>query len=315
LKTAVRLAVVRVAPVATAVVIFLTACGGNGGTKTTPTTPAAPGTLRAIVEAPGADVALVLGTRDYAPRDVRVTFLLVNDQSRAIFSSGGARFWVAKSLDAKPFATGTAQLEQISVPGASTTDEADVSHLYIARFQVEKRGKYWLVAEPIGAKPPIQGMANVVVAEESKTPAIGEKAYPSRTPTLDTVGGDAEKLTTRNPPDTELLRHSVADSLRDRVPFVLVFATPKFCESRTCGPVVDVADAVRKRIGGDVRFIHVEIYEDNDPQLGTNRWVREWMLPTEPWVFLVGRDGRVKAKFEGAVSLAELEAAVRRYLL
>jgi glutathione peroxidase-family protein len=31
-------------------------------------------------------------------------------------------------------------------------------------------------------------------------------------------------------------------------------------------------------------------------------------------VFLVGRDGRIRAKFEGAVSERELEAAVRRFL-
>jgi hypothetical protein len=93
----------------------------------------------------------------------------------------------------------------------------------------------------------------------------------------------------------------------------VVFATPKFCESRTCGPVVDVVDAVRRRVPG-VGFIHVEIYEENNPALGVNRWVQEWKLPTEPWVFLVGRDGRIKAKFEGAVSEQELEAAVRRFL-
>ena len=101
----------------------------------------------------------------------------------------------------------------------------------------------------------------------------------------------------------------------DRAPFVLAFATPKFCTSRACGPVVDVVDHVRKRLGqSPVRFIHVEIYEDNQPP-ETNRWVKEWKLPTEPWVFLVGRDGRIKARFEGSVSAAELEAAVRRLLL
>jgi hypothetical protein len=41
-----------------------------------------------------------------------------------------------------------------------------------------------------------------------------------------------------------------------------------------------------------------------------NRWVKEWNLPSEPWVFVVGRDGRVAAKFEGAVSVPELTAAV-----
>ena len=99
------------------------------------------------------------------------------------------------------------------------------------------------------------------------------------------------------------------------MPFVLVFATPKSCTSRTCGPVVDVVSTVRREhTGSDIRFIHVEIYEENNPALGVNRWVQEWKLPTEPWVFLVGRNGRIKAKFEGAVSEQELEAAVRRFL-
>ena len=59
--------------------------------------------------------------------------------------------------------------------------------------------------------------------------------------------------------------------------------------------------------GSGVRFIHVEIYQDNNPAQGFNRWVTEWRLPSEPWVFLVGRDGRIKARFEGSVSVAELE--------
>jgi len=33
------------------------------------------------------------------------------------------------------------------------------------------------------------------------------------------------------------------------------------------------------------------------------------------WTFLVGRDGRVKAKFGGSVSVAELEQAIRADLL
>ncbi len=41
----------------------------------------------------------------------------------------------------------------------------------------------------------------------------------------------------------------------------------------------------------DIRFIHVEIYKDNDPAAGFNRWVRQWRLPTEPWVFLSGETG------------------------
>jgi peroxiredoxin len=46
-----------------------------------------------------------------------------------------------------------------------------------------------------------------------------------------------------------------------------------------------------------------------------NAYMREWGLPSEPWTFLVGADGRIKAKFEGSVSVDELAAAVRRSLL
>ena len=62
--------------------------------------------------------------------------------------------------------------------------------------------------------------------------------------------------------------------------------------------------------GKPVRFIHVEVYEDNDPAKGFNRWVREWGLETEPWTFVVGRDGKILERFEGAVSVRELEEAV-----
>ena len=92
---------------------------------------------------------------------------------------------------------------------------------------------------------------------------------------------------------------------------MVAFATPKYCTSRTCGPIVDVVSEVRRRHEADgIRFIHVEIYEGNDPAKGENRWVREWKLPSEPWVFLVGADGKIKARFEGTASVGELDAAV-----
>ena len=64
-----------------------------------------------------------------------------------------------------------------------------------------------------------------------------------------------------------------------------------------------------------LRFIHVEIYKDNDPSAGRNRWVSEWRLPSEPWVFLVGADGRIKSRFEASVSYGELVAAIQAMTL
>ena len=257
-------------------------------------------------------MALVAGTSDYARGPVRVVFLVIDSQSRSI-ESPQARVWVARSLDDKPFLQTTAPLENVGVPGVSEAAAGDVTHVYVARFRVPEAGKYVLVAEPVGAQ--IQGALDVEVADEPKAPDVGEDAFPSRTPTIASTDGDFAALTTRTPPDVGLLRHSVKDSLDDRAPFVVAFATPKFCMSRACGPVVDVVDHVRKRLGkSPVRFIHVEIFENNQPP-ELNRWVKEWKLPTEPWVFVVGRDGKIKARFEGSVSAKELEAAVRARLL
>ncbi len=43
-------------------------------------------------------------------------------------------------------------------------------------------------------------------------------------------------------------------------------------------------------------------------------WVTEWGLVSEPWVFVVDASGKVTAKFEGAATADEVEAAARAAL-
>ena len=293
-------------------VAALAGCGGSSGSERGERA-AASGTLESLWRQPGEDVGLINGTADFAPGDVRFSFLVVDGEGRAI-ARPQARVWVASALRAAPFAQTQAALEDIGVPGESSAAAGDVTKLYVARLRLRKPGKYWVLAEPVGGRP-IQAIGNVVVKPRTASPPVGAQAPRSRTPTLRSEP-DISKLTTSDPPDRALLRHSVAESLAARVPFVVAFATPQFCASRTCGPVVDVVDRVRAELeGSGVRFIHVEVYRDNDPAKGVNRWMREWRLPSEPWVFLVGRDGRIKAKFEGSVSVRELRASVRRHLV
>jgi hypothetical protein len=247
-------------------------------------------------------VALISGTSDYSVGSVRVSFLVVRRDARPV-ETPRARIFVARALSARPFARGWATLEHVGGPA-----------IYVAHVSIARPGRYWLIAAPVGSR--VRGLGTLDVHARSQSLAAGAKAYPSRTPTIASTGGDLAQLTTRVPPDRGLLRYSIAGSLAARKPFVVTFATPKFCTSRTCGPVVDVVDAVRRHLAHTgVRFIHVEVYRRNDPTLGWNRFMREWRLPSEPWTFLVGSDGRIKAKFEGPVSVGELAAAVRRRLL
>jgi len=292
--------------------LFLAACGGSDGDATTTAAPDGGETLEALWRAPGDDVAVVPGTATHQVGEVRVSFLVVDTEGE-VSMLPTARVWVARALDAKPFLETTAKLERIGVPGGA---EADSTHLYVTELPLRRPGTYWLLAEPDGGSKKVQALGQVVVEKDDPVPDVGERAPASETPTLASTRGDASKLTTRVPPDETLLGHSVADSLRAAKPFVVTFSTPKFCASRTCGPVVDVVEETARRFeDDDVRFIHVEVYERNDPARGYNRWMREWGLETEPWTFAVGRNGRIAARFEGAVSVLELEEVVREQLL
>jgi hypothetical protein len=262
---------------------------------------------------PGDDVAVIPGTANHEPgQDIRVSFLVVDEEGRVV-TLPTARVWVAEGLGERPFIETDAKLERIGVPGG---DVADATHIYVTHLRLVRPGKYWLLAEPEGGSEKVQALGNVLVQKQDPPPDVGDAAPTSETPTLSSTGGDVAELTTRTPPDETLLRYSVADSIAAGVPFVVTFATPKFCSSRTCGPVVDVVEEVSKHFEGDnVRFIHVEVYKDNDPANGFNEWMQQWKLPTEPWTFLVGADGRIADRFEGTVSVHELEAAVREKLL
>jgi hypothetical protein len=241
-----------------------------------------------------------MGTSDYAPGPVRVSFLVLTHRARAI-ERPTARVWVSLALDQAPFLTGTARLE----------DVGKGQRIYVADLEIPGPGKYFLLAEPVGGTK-IQALGNVVVKRKSTAPTVGDRALPSKTPTLASTNGDLSALTTSRVPDRALYERSIAQALVAKEPFVVTFATPQFCQTRTCGPGVEVVSAVRKEPASKgVRSIHVEIYKDNDPAKGVNRWVKEWRLPTEPFTYVVDRSGVIRTKFEGAFSARELERAVR----
>jgi hypothetical protein len=256
-------------------------------------------------------VALTPGDADFAPGTVRFSFLVVDDNGKAV-EKPTARVWIAHGFKQKPYGTATARLEKIGAPGVA--ESTDVPAIYVVHLRAPSTGTYWVLAKPRGAT--IAGLGNLVVRKTTYSPAVGARAPDSDTPTLTTSHGKLAPLSTSPHPDRELYTHSVAQELAAHRPFVVTFATPKFCSSRTCGPVVDVVSYVRRQLArDDIGFIHVEVYDHNDPSRGYNRWMKQWGLQSEPWVFLVGRDGRIKAKFEGSVSTDELRAAIESQLM
>lgn len=300
-------------------VCVLAACGGSEaadqGSTGTGTGAQLPSWVQdAIAEVEGPDVAVTMGSADFAVGENRVVFLIVKNDGSLVQSP---RAKIRLGLEGGSSQTAEAVLEPVGAhehaheEAVEPHDHVEATDVYVARIDVAAPGRYWFVVDPVGEE--IQAIGTMDVAEEFAAPAVGEKAPRSDNPTL--ADAPAGEITTADPPDTELLRHSIADSLEAGVPFVVVFATPQFCVSRVCGPTVEVVQKTADKFAGeDVRFIHVEIYEGNDPDNGFNRWVGEWSLPTEPWVFLVDDRGVIRARFEGAVSVPELTEAVSRDL-
>ncbi|MEE9286214.1 MAG: hypothetical protein V3V35_10875 [Dehalococcoidia bacterium] len=152
------------------------------------------------------------------------------------------------------------------------------------------------------------------VLDDTPELAIGDPTPASRQLTLADVA-DVTEIDSSFPSRPQMHEDTVADALATGKPLLVAFATPAFCESRTCGPVMDtVMDPLREKYGDEAVFIHIEPFRLKELREGTARipveTTEEWGLQTEPWLFVINREGKVAAKFEGIMALDEVEEAL-----
>jgi hypothetical protein len=230
-------------------------------------------------------------------------------------SKGATAKAQAQALDAPAIGPYPAAIESlVTLPAfraKTTSDDPDAaSVVYSTRIDFPSAGE-WRIAALVKEDGEIKGtlLPSAVVGEFDGVPRPGEKAPLIHTPTVEDAGGDLTQITTRIPPDTQN-QVDYADAL-GKEPIVLLFATPQFCQSRVCGPVVDVAEQVKQEYGDEAAFVHMEIFNDNDPGKGVRPQVRAFNLPSEPWLFTIDRRGRIASAVEGAFGLELLTAAVK----
>ena len=197
---------------------------------------------------------------------------------------------------------------------------------YSAPVDFPQPGDYTLTVTPVGngaSGDGVSGFAEIPVSVQSAdpVPSVGETPPASATKTA-AAGQPLSELTTAYEPDAALYRHSIADAIVSGRPSVIVFATPAFCTSPTCGPQVDTVSELRAARPDAANYIHIELYDN--PQeiqgdLGRARLVpaaAEWgftQLPewtNESWVFVLDAGGVIRHRFEGFATLAELQAAL-----
>jgi len=207
-----------------------------------------------------------------------------------------------------------ARIEDLSTESAfeaqTTSADPDAAKtVYVTAIPLQNRGPWSFGALTRQGDGSYQAslVATPSLVEQFDPVGVGDRAPRVHTPTEDGVT-DISEIETRVPPD-DMHRDDLAGVL-GRKPVVLLFATPALCQSRICGPVVDVAQQVQRDVGDDVAFIHMEVFNDNDASKGVRPQMRAYRLPSEPWLYVIDRDGVVRTAVEGAFSVDELEQAV-----
>ena len=191
-----------------------------------------------------------------------------------------------------------------------------VAGVFVAHPEFDVAGTWELEAE-LTTDDGVEVVAKSAfpVKETSDTPAIGDPAPPSVTPKASDVA-DLSHITTAGEPDPALYALSIREAVAEAKPFVVLFATPAYCVSFTCGPQVQELSALREKLAGRANFIHVEVFKDphliegGRPTGGLVDSVGEWGLPTEPWTFVVDGEGIVRAKFEQYTPPSVIEDAL-----
>jgi hypothetical protein len=152
------------------------------------------------------------------------------------------------------------------------------------------------------------------VKSGSKIPSMGELAPHSNNPTASTTY-DLVGITTHPDPNPDLYTTTISDAILGPRPLVVVFSTPAYCTSRLCGPVTDLAYGLHDQYAEVLDVIHIEPFDIStartEGRLIPTSTLREWGLETEPWLFIIDKDGRVVDRFEGPIPAEYLEASVR----
>ncbi len=156
------------------------------------------------------------------------------------------------------------------------------------------------------------------VLASSPTLKVGQKAPALDTPTAADVNGDLKQLTSDANPDPAFYRLSLAQALKSGKPTAFLLATPAFCQSRLCGPDYEMLAELEKRFGNQLNLIHVEVYTGL-PDPSVNNWqltpaMQAFGLQTEPWLYLIGKDGAVSYRVEGLFTADEIAGRIQSLL-
>ncbi|MCW3003698.1 MAG: hypothetical protein JWQ20_2996 [Conexibacter sp.] len=312
-------------------VLAAAGCGSSGGDGKSGAAPAEPQPTARVEDFPKAEgrtLPDVIGNLPSGPNLVPSVSLLQTGKDRigfALFDNAGKQIagagvalYVGKVDGSGAHGPYLARSESLKVSPQfeskqTATDPDAARGVYVADVPFKRNGRFAMLAlAKLDGRVVATSPIAVKVGSQGRTPpAPGQKAPVVHTQTPADVAGDVAKIDTRIPPAPALLKDDYADVVGKK-PVVITFATPQLCQSRVCGPVVDVVAQVQSKFGDKASFIHNEVYQDNNAAKGLRSQLVAFRLQTEPWTFVIDRNGVVSTRFEGAFSPGELERAVAK---
>jgi hypothetical protein len=214
-----------------------------------------------------------------------------------------------------PDETVTLVASPLDAPTVELTSEAtyvwivpDAIGLYLATVPFDRPGT-WQIDFAVSTGEPTEPFL-IDIREEATTVALGEMAPLVETPTVMTA--PLRDLTTDNDPYEAFYETSLDAALSNGTKTVVIFATPAFCTSAACGPMLEQTKTMADEYP-EVDFLHVEVYDGfNEPGFEPDvdhlvPAVVAFGLPTEPWVFVMDEQGVVMGRFDGVLGEGEIE--------
>ena len=299
------------ASAALAMAMLVSACTGTGDAAPQRAGPSYSGILAATEFVAGPNRfpfgIVSIDGEQLADAGVTVSFYSLNEAEPELLGEAPAVWRTIEGVTPHGHPDGEMHLH-LDFRGVYVVDEIELAEPGIWQAEFD-------VVTASGTKPAVGPVAFRVV-QEATAPNVGERVPATENPTIHDVASFAE-LSTRAVED-RMHEVSVAQALAMSKPFVVVFASPRFCVSAMCGPVTDAIAEVHEGFAGRASFIHIEPWEldaaRNEGRLVPAAAMVEWRLPSEPWTFVVGADGRVVKRFEGLVTGGEVEAALEPLL-
>ena len=273
-------------------------------------------TLQAIADTVQAGPQIGLATSVFTPGDERLAFGMVDKSNNFIY--GKTAVYIARDPSRRALGPFPAPADALVTKPAfrsqnAAAESSPIAQIYAAKVPFERAGSYAVLAVTKQGSSLVGAPAQVEVKRRTRIPDVGDRPPAVETDTVASAAGNLAAIDTRRPFARELHETSFKDVL-GRKPVALLFATPQLCQSRVCGPVVDIELQMKHKYGDRMTFIHQEVYRDNQVDKGLRPSLRAFGLQTEPWLFTVDADGKVAARLEGSFGVKEFEQAVQAAL-